>query len=1502
MHPKKITHSIARLVFASLALLGLLLSLSVGPALAVHDLGLFQLDYTTNPQQGAANVSSTNISPAGNTGDDWDNVYKSVTGLGTVGPSNAIANAFVHDTTGASENSFFTIGGSKDTNDIPDWTYDTVNDQVPDKDDIDHAFAAAYAPTSGTHAGRVLLYFGADRFNTDGNAQLGFWFFREAVYLDPLAPGETVGTFHGQHSIGDILVLTDFVNGGQAGKVTIYKWVGGKDPLALVQDFTQADCANAPANDTICGVINNTPGEAPPWNYVNKEGESTYRQGALFEAGLDLNDVLGVATGGDIGCFGSFLAETRSSHATNAQLKDFALGSLPICGIKVTKTGDTLSKIGDPVDYTVTIENTGHSTLYKRNISDTLLGVITTDGVDQANPYVLTNTCGASLAPGATCTITLRRTVQAGDPDPLPNTVSILYSEKANFTGLEFPASDDHSVNLFQPAVKIEKTGDDLSKATDPVTYTFTITNMSSQDSPDLTLESISDNVIGDLKADATAAGCDTLTYNEVCSFTETRTVAGGDPDPLVNTVDVLYHPVGFPNNITATDGHSVNLFQPSVSIEKTGNSLSKIGDDVTYHFKITNTSSSDSPALKLDSINDDVLGDLSSYAGGCASLAPGASCEFDVPWTIVAVDIQPADGQADDPVINTVTIHFHPDGFTNDITATGSHELNLFQPSIAFSKTADTQLSKATDVVNYTITLNNTSSVDTPDMVCTITDAKLGVSKTVTLASGEGDVTNVPYTVQAGDPDPLVNNASVSCSPTGFPNVLTGSGSVSVNLFQPGVKVEKSGDTLSKIGDSVSYHFTITNTSSVDSPNLMLDSMDDTVLGSLTPPVTCDNMAPGASCSFDVPWTVAQNATDPTVNTVVVHYHPVGFTNDISSTASHSLNLFQPSITFDKTGDTLSKVGDDVHYTLTLNNTSSSDTPNLVCTITDAKIGVSKSVTLASGASDVTNKTYTVQPGDSDPLLNTASVSCSPTGFPNVLTASDGHSVNLFQPSVKVTKTGPAYSKAGDTAIYNVTIENTSSADSPDLVLDSFSDSLVAGVTPPASCSPLAPGASCTFSYTYIVQAGDPDPLVNTATAHYHPAGFPNDITNSSTYNTDMLHPSFTVTKACKAQPVSQAGPAVFTITFNNTGDADMRVVPSEGAAFDVAAGQSYSYDYSIAGPLSDTVNNTVTGTVTLASKYGLSNSYTFTASGSCIVEGKAKVVKTVSGQPPAAGQTFTFQLRQGASTTQIGTILEQKNTDASGNISFNTSLVPGQTYQLCEIVMPGWLTDLGTFVPNSFIPPDGVAPNPNVDNSILCVNFSVASGQTKVFTVDNTPPPGGRALTIGFWKNWASCANSNGKQAPVLDQTLAIASTSPNIGLVVSAQTMGSGWPIFGPTYYLILMGNPANPNLAPDCSRAVNLLNKSTATTGKKMASDPLFNMTAQLIGAQLNYFAGAGKNGATTTNIASAVLLDGKYKFNGDTYTPKLTAADASKANCLQTQLNNYNNDLPVSTCP
>jgi uncharacterized repeat protein (TIGR01451 family) len=631
--------------------------------------------------------------------------------------------------------------------------------------------------------------------------------------------------------------------------------------------------------------------------------------------------------------------------------------------------------------------------------------------------------------------------------------------------------------------------------------------------------------------------------------------------------------------------------------------------------------------------------------------------------------------------------------------------------------------------------------------------------------------------------------------------------------------------------------------------------------------------------------------------------------------------NTYAPRISLTKRGDALSKIGDDVTYTITLTNTSAfggpAGAPNLVCTVFDSEIGFTKPgvVLTPGGLPDVSIVPFTIPQGAPDPFPNTAHAICTVQGSNPTLNAnadSNTVNVNLFQPGVTIRKTGPAYSKVGDTVTYHIVITNTSSSDAPPLDLASFSDSKVSGVTPPTSCSTLAFGASCSFDYTYVVQASDDSgsagaTLSNTASVLYHPRGFPNDIRSSDTWNVTLLHPSFTVNKVCTStQPVSQnATSATFQVRFNNTGDADLVITADDGiGTFNLAAGAHTTFTVTVNGPFTGqaSVDNTVhTTSVTLDRKYNLSNVLdNKSSSASCQVGGLAKVIKTVNGQPLVSGQSFTFQLRQGATTIDDGTILESQNATAAngGVINFATNLVPGQTYQLCEIVMPGWSTTLGTFVPGSFNPPDGTVPDPTVDNSILCGNFTVAAGATKVFTIDNSPPPGGRALTIGFWKNWASCAGSKGGQKPILDQTLAKAEPT---GIVVSSSDQSNlGYPGFSAVFYLVLHGSTSTPNSAPSCLAAVRLLNKSTIGNATKKSSDVAFNLAAQLVAAELNYTAGAGKQPIVTTDITRSVRLLGKYQFDGNTHT-NISAADTATMNCLAGALDDYNNDRPVRSC-
>jgi uncharacterized repeat protein (TIGR01451 family) len=995
------------------------LLLTAGVVLAVHDLDLFELDRNATDEVG--------------NGDDWATLYAG-------GGSAAEFTGVIEDTMGT--NPFGTVGtqfqagGSKDDLDISPggatgqyWKWEPG--EPLDKDDITNAYAAAYVNTVDTgenNIGDLIVYFGLDRYANNGSAQVGFWFLQDPNFGLTTTKDGGGYRFSGYHEVGDVLVQSNFSQGGVIDTISVYEWVGsGGSDGTLNLLFNAQDCLTPGlGDDPACATVNQ--GDTPsPWPFTPKFGTSgTFPQGSFFEGGINITRLVP-----DAGCFTGFLAETRSSTPFDSRLKDFAFGNFELCSIAVTKGGDTLSKVGDDVNYTITVENTGALTLYKQSVVDSLLGDLT----DGTNPLITSSDCGASLAAGDSCTINATRTVQLGDTDPLPNTVNVVYNSSSDLLGDEASGSDDHSVNLFQPSIAFDKSvSADLSKVGDSVDYTLKLDNTSSADTPDLEC-TITDAALGINKSVTLASG-------ESDTTMQSYTFQEGDSDPYNNTASVVCSPVGFPNVLPASDSESVNLFQPSITFDKSGDDLSKVGDDV-----------------------------------------------------------------------------------------------------------------------DYTLTLNNTSSGDTPDLVCTITDAMLGINKSVTLASGASDVTNATYTVQEGDSDPLENTASVSCSPDGFPNVLNDSDDHSVNLFQPSISFDKSvSSNLSKVGDSVDYTLKLDNTSSADAPDLEC-TITDAVLG-INKSVT---LASGESDTTMQSYTFQEGDSDPYNNTASVVCSPIGFPNVLPASDSESVNLFQPSITFDKTGShEYSKAGDDVDYTLTLNNTSSGDTPDLVCTITDAMLGINKSVTLASGGSDVTNATYTVQEGDDDPLTNTASVSCSPDGFPNVLNDSDSYTVDLIHPSFTVDKTCVAepISYLGP-ANFQVTIANTG-----DVPLDITADDGIGAFQ-------LAAGASQDFDVSVpgpFTPGGTADNTVTASWTLPEEYGLDNTDTKSASDSCDVVQPVYET-----AYALGDAATCFIDLGANNWG-----WVNGDGAAYILPG--DYTWPVWAGAGQCDTDNGTLVGTATVS------------------------------------------------------------------------------------------------------------------------------------------------------------------------------------------------------------------------------------------------------------------------------------------------------------------------------
>ncbi|HSH83216.1 MAG TPA: hypothetical protein VLA19_32180, partial [Herpetosiphonaceae bacterium] len=293
----------------------MMMSLSARTAMAVHGIGVFELDGNANVDPNA--VEPNDVTP----GEDWNLVVP------TKDPSSAaLAKAFAGENVEALGNdaNYFTGGGSKDTNDVSQWKYG--GNAVPDKNQITNAYAAAYS--SG---GKLYIYFGADRYSNDGDSALGFWLFKSTVSLG------ANGSFNGNHTDGDLFIVSDFSNGGTIGTISVYRWNGGANgSLGSTASATGADCRNATGDHLVCARVNGSSvtDHRAPWPYTPKPNigtPGTFPLLTFFEGGLDVT-----ALAGPDACFSSFLAETRSSTSTTAQLKDFALAQLNTCDARIS--------------------------------------------------------------------------------------------------------------------------------------------------------------------------------------------------------------------------------------------------------------------------------------------------------------------------------------------------------------------------------------------------------------------------------------------------------------------------------------------------------------------------------------------------------------------------------------------------------------------------------------------------------------------------------------------------------------------------------------------------------------------------------------------------------------------------------------------------------------------------------------------------------------------------------------------------------------------------------------------------------------------------------------------------------------------------------------------------------------------------------------------------------------------------------------------------------------
>lgn len=413
-------------------------------------------------------------------GEDWNTINPIVNPAGggtdeTPPFGTAIIRTFVYDPAIASD-FIFTGGGTKDFNNLDQWS-NVQRGTGPDKDDVEHAFAAKYIDTTGVQCtgpntpsgcnptkGNQLLVFGGDRPTSNGDANIGFWFFQNPVEVGPNGTFVDDSGNPAQHTDGDIFVLSAFTGGGGTSTIRVLKWISSPSQCTASGAFidsasggtlcditgTATAVGSGATNSPVCAGPGKCPSSSNPdvgipvvWPYQNKDNKTDCPGNGticnipspdFFEGGIDLT-----ALGLQNECFAAFMLETRSSASVSAVLKDFALGSFQSCKGECNKTVN-LGEVceGTPSTFTYSTSNTGGATLGQTLKDDNATPSDTTDD------FYITGKDGAGVCTTGSSPVTI--SVAAGGSFSCTRTVTL-------GVGTHIDTLTVHTVSPFEGAV-----------------------------------------------------------------------------------------------------------------------------------------------------------------------------------------------------------------------------------------------------------------------------------------------------------------------------------------------------------------------------------------------------------------------------------------------------------------------------------------------------------------------------------------------------------------------------------------------------------------------------------------------------------------------------------------------------------------------------------------------------------------------------------------------------------------------------------------------------------------------------------------------------------------------------------------------------------------------------------------------------------------------------------------------------------------------------------------
>ena len=773
--------------------------------------------------------------------------------------------------------------------------------------------------------------------------------------------------------------------------------------------------------------------------------------------------------------------------------------------------------VGDVIDYTIDITNTGNVTF---PAPPTITDVLTGGATCPAGP----------VAPGATVSCTASYTILQADLDArsVTNTADV----SITIGGVTANGTDSVTTNA------VVTTGLDIVKqleAASPttfnaintaLTYEYILTNTGT-----VTLQGAS---VTDDKISVTCPATDILPGASITCTSDPYSTTQQDLDNngVTNTATGGTTAVGAGEVVTSVPT-SLTVpadQQPALTIVKTAPTVLPVdfapGLVVAYSYEVEN-SGNVSIADQITITDDHIAGAFNCGTQSLAApLAVGATVACTANYTVTPQDV------ANGVVTNIASA---TDGTTTSPTDTATIP-QTGTPALGISKSAaEANFTSLADTLNYTFTVTNTGDTNivnlTPITVNDplITDAGGTIdcsAQPATLAPGASFDCTATYssiTQAQMDAGEVANSATASfeyTDPAGGTSTVTspaGTAVVPANVT-PALTLAKTGPAqFDALNQTITYTFTVTNDGL---QTLTSVDVTDPLLGGAV--CTLTNIAPAAndSCTGTYHVTQADMDAESIANTATANgVTQAGGTATDTDSISTPLNPANAtkSMTLSKTADVadFTAVGNVINYTFEVMNSGTQTLTGI--TVTDPLFPALNCniASLAPAASDQScSASYTVTQDDVDAgsRVNTATVTAP--GAPN---ATDGVTVNgpARVASLNFTKVaGGGYNAAGDAVTFTLSVENSGNVRLTGVtVTDAFFD-------PDLTCNigTIDPGAtdtSCVGTYTVTQADVDAGSITNTAAVSATGAdGTPVNDTATEVVNGPAAAPAITIVK----------------------------------------------------------------------------------------------------------------------------------------------------------------------------------------------------------------------------------------------------------------------------------------------------------------------------------------------------------------------------------------------------